>query len=76
MFFSGLCIGKTGCLHDGSTLAIQRGVKQGDVISPILFNATLESAMRQVETEVAASLMECISVRMNVLPTSVILTTC
>ena len=47
MFFSGLCIGKTGCLHDGSTLAIQRGVKQGDVISPILFNASLESAMRK-----------------------------
>ena len=47
VFFSGLCIGKTGCLHDGSTLAIQRGVKQGDVISPILFNATLESAMRK-----------------------------
>ena len=31
----------------GNTFPIQRGVKQGDVISPLLFNAGLEHAMRK-----------------------------
>ena len=31
----------------GKTFPIQRGVKQGDVISPLLFNAGLEHAMRK-----------------------------
>ena len=55
VFFSGLCIGKTGCLHDGSTLAIQSGVKQGDVISPYFVQRDLGISNAQVETEVAAS---------------------
>ena len=32
---------------NGKTFPIQRGVKQGDVISPLLFNAGLEHAMRK-----------------------------
>ena len=32
---------------NGKTFPIQRGVKQGDVISPFLFNAGLEHAMRK-----------------------------
>ena len=32
---------------NGKTFPIQRGVKQGDVISPLLFNAGLEHAMRE-----------------------------
>ena len=35
-----------GYVRGGSYFQIQRGVKQGDVISPMLFNAGLEKAMR------------------------------
>ena len=31
----------------GKTFLIQRGVKEGDVASPLLFNASLEHAMRR-----------------------------
>ena len=35
-----------GCVNGSSLFAIQRGVKQGDVLSSMLFNAGLESAFR------------------------------
>ena len=38
-----------------SKFSIQRGVKQGDVISPILFNAVLEPAMRKWKRKLLAS---------------------
>ena len=37
---------KTSC-HGCKGLTIERGVEHGDVISPILFNAGLEHAMRK-----------------------------
>ena len=38
---------QTGSVHGCEGLTIERGVKHGDVISPILFNAGLEHAMRK-----------------------------
>ena len=35
-----------GCVNGSFLFAIQRGVKQGDVLSSMLFNAGLESAFR------------------------------
>ena len=36
---------QTGHLADGSSFNISRGVRQGDVLSPVLFNAALERAL-------------------------------
>ena len=38
---------KTSSCHGCKGLTIERGVEHGDVISPILFNAGLEHAMRK-----------------------------
>ena len=38
--------GQTGRLRGSEGFGIQRGVKQGDVLSPLLFNAGLEAAVR------------------------------
>ena len=45
-FLAALYCNQTGDVN-GKTFPIQRGVKQGDVISPLLFNAGLEHAMRK-----------------------------
>ena len=39
--------GQTGSVHGSERFTIERAVKQGDVSSPILFNAGLEHAMRK-----------------------------
>ena len=38
---------QVGIVHGGCKFKIQRGVKQGDIISPKLFNAGLETAIRR-----------------------------
>ena len=39
--------GQSGHLREAEDFQIGRGVKQGDIISPLLFNAALECAMRR-----------------------------
>ena len=46
---------QSGKLQQGHGFSIQRGVRQGDVINPILFNAVLESAMRKWKRKLLAS---------------------
>jgi hypothetical protein len=43
--YSKICIGK----HLSDTFPIQNCPKQGDVLSPLLFNFALESAIRKVQ---------------------------
>ena len=38
---------QSGAAHGGRPFDIQRGVKQGDILSPLLFNAALECALRK-----------------------------
>ena len=46
---------QTGSLHDSSNVPIMRGVRQGDILSPILFNAGLEMAFRRWHARVQNS---------------------
>ena len=45
--------GQSGHLREAEDFKIGRGVKQGDVISPLLFNAALESAIRRWKEKVS-----------------------
>ena len=38
---------QSGAVHGSKVFDIQRGVKQGDILSPMLFNAALECALRK-----------------------------
>ena len=38
---------QTGCVNSSKAFPILRGVKQGDIISPMLFNAGIEKAFRE-----------------------------
>jgi hypothetical protein len=43
--YSKVCIGK----HLSDSFPIQKGLKQGDALSPLLFNFALEYASRKVQ---------------------------
>ena len=43
---------QTGRVGNSHTFLIHRGVKQGDIISPVLFNAGLEMALRRWKTTI------------------------
>jgi hypothetical protein len=43
--YSNVCIDK----HLSDSFPIQNGVKQGDALSPLLFNSSLEYAIRKVQ---------------------------
>ena len=45
-FLAALYRDQTGCTSKSKKFSIKRGVCQGDVVSPLLFNAALESAFR------------------------------
>lgn len=65
---------QSGYFHDGSTFALQRGGKQGDVIN--LFCSRPPWNQQCASGNRSCSIMESISVHMNVLSTTVMLTTC
>ena len=46
--------GQTGQLRGSRQFPIQRGVKQGDVLSPLLFSASLEAAVGRWKLETAS----------------------
>ena len=52
---SSIYAGQVGRLRGSRRFYIQRGVKQGDVLSPLLFNAGLEAAVRKWKLRVANS---------------------
>jgi hypothetical protein len=43
--FSKICVGK----HLSDTFPVQKGLKRGDALSPLLFNSALEYAIRKVQ---------------------------
>ena len=50
---SSIYMDQRGQVKDSRTFDVQRGVKQGDVLSPLLFNAGLESALRKWKGRIA-----------------------
>jgi len=45
--------GQTGLVNDAISFPITRGVRQGDILSPILFNSALENAMQEWKAELS-----------------------
>ena len=46
-------MGQAGSVHGNRRFRILRGVKQGDVLSPLLFNAGLEAATHSWKSRIA-----------------------